>query len=157
MLKASGTLGAVILLVVETAESESMLGQMRSAASEAQKASTPNLIFTGVLMSAAVVATASPTLARQFTIVADLTVVFIMFVYVASCVSLLRMSGAFSPGYRILARTLGFCGALFCVALIANSEADLLIWSVVAILLAALSYLPVGMLRRRMRKAVAEA
>ncbi len=149
MLKASGTLGSVILLVVETAESESMLGQMRSVpcARETYKASTPNLIFTGILMSLAVVATASPTLARQFTIVADLTVVFIMFVYVAACIALLRMSGAFSPGYRVLARALGLCGAVFCVILIAVSEADLLIWSVVAIGLAALAYLAVRLRR----------
>jgi arginine:agmatine antiporter len=149
MLKASGTLGSVILLVVETAESESMLGQMRSVprARETYKASTPNLIFTGILMSLAVVATASPTLARQFTIVADLTVVFIMFVYVAACIALLRMSGAFSPGYRVLARALGLCGAVFCVILIAVSEADLLIWSVVAIGLAALAYLAIRLRR----------
>jgi arginine:agmatine antiporter len=159
MLKASGTLGSVILLVVETAESESMLGQMRhgAVARDTHKASTPNLIFTGVLMSAAVVATASPTLARQFTIVADLTVVFIMFVYVASCVSLLRMSGAFSPGYRILARALGASGAVFCVALIAASEADLLIWSVAAIAIATLAYAAVRLRRGRALKAIAEA
>lgn len=159
MLKASGTLGSVVLLVVETAESEALLGQVRSApqARETHKASTSNLIFTGVLMSAAVVATASPTVARQFTIVADLTVVFIMFTYIAACLALLRMSSAFAPKYRLLARALGVCGAVFCAALIAVSEADLLIWSVLAILIAALAYGAVRMRRGRLGKAVAEA
>jgi arginine:agmatine antiporter len=159
MLKASGTLGAVILLVVETAESESMLGQIRNAAiaHQTHKASTPNLIFTGVLMSLAVVATASPTLARQFTIVADITVVLIMFVYVAACFSLLRMSGAISPKLRLWARALATAGALFCLALIAASEADLLIWSAAAIALATLAYAAVRLRRGRALKAIAEA
>jgi arginine:agmatine antiporter len=157
MLKASGTLGAVVLLVVETAESESVLGQIRSAPRVTQKASTPNMIFTGILMSVAAVATASPTLARQFTIVADLTVVFIMFAYVASCVSLVLLSGAFSPNYRLLARALGVCGAVFCVAIVVESEADLLIWVGVAVVLAALAYGAVRLRRGSVLKSAAEA
>jgi len=159
MLKASGTLGAVILLVVETAGSDSVMGQIRNvpAARDTQRASMPNLIFTGILMSAALIATASPTLARQFTIAADLTVTFIMFAYIAACVSLLRMSGAFPPKYRIVARALGLCGAVFCVALIAESEADLLIWSVLAIALAALAYGAVWLRRGQPLKTAAGA
>jgi arginine:agmatine antiporter len=157
MLKAAGTLGAVVLLVAETAESESVLGQIRGAARETQKASTPNLVFTGVLMSAAVVATASPTLARQFTIVADLTVVFIMFAYVASCVSLMRVSSAFPPKFRLLARALALCGAVFCVAIVVESEADLLIWVGVAVVLAALAYGAVRLRRGPALKSAAGA
>jgi arginine:agmatine antiporter len=148
MLKASGTLGAVVLLVVETAESDAVLGQIRIAPHETQKASTPNMIFTGILMSVAAVATASPTLARQFTIVADLTVVFIMFAYVASCVSLVLLSRAFPPNYRLLARALGVCGAVFCVAIVVESEADLLIWVAAAVLLAFGAYGAVRLRRR---------
>ena len=102
-------------------------------------------------MSLAAVATASPTLARQFTIVADLTVVFIMFAYVASCVTLVRLSGAFSPKYRLLARVLGISGAVFCVAIVVESEADLLIWFAFAIVLATLAY---GAIRLRRGQAL---
>jgi len=135
------------------------MGQIRNvpAARDTQRASMPNLIFTGILMSAALIATASPTLARQFTIAADLTVTFIMFAYIAACVSLLRMSGAFPPKYRIVARALGLCGAVFCVALIAESEADLLIWSVLAIALAALAYGAVWLRRGQPLKTAAGA
>jgi hypothetical protein len=67
------------------------------------------------------------------------------------------MSSAFPPGYRVLARALGLCGAVFCVALIAVSEADLLIWSVIAIGLAALAYLAVRLRRGRALNLVADA
>src|SRR5207248_1898223 len=69
MTKASGTLAASLLLTVETADCESVLGRMRAAplAQPAHRASFANLMFTGVLTSLLVVLSVSPTLARQFT------------------------------------------------------------------------------------------
>lgn len=151
MLKASGTLGVVILGSVTTADSPSLLGQLRNPATVRRpgRVSTSSLIFTGVLMSLVVVASASPTLARQFTIVANVTVVIAMVVYVAACVALLRMSRAAPKGMQLAATALAAGAMLFCLALIAASEPDLLIWSAAAIAIAGLTYVPVR--QRRMR------
>jgi arginine:agmatine antiporter len=157
MLKASGTLGVIILGVVSTAESPAMLGQMRHPATPPRAVSASSLIFTGVLMSVVVAATASPTLARQFTIVANVTVVIATCVYAAACLALLRLSSRAQAGMKAWARVLGFGALLFCLALIASSEMDLLVYSVGAVAIAGLAYLPVRMRREQMLKAVAHA
>jgi arginine:agmatine antiporter len=156
LLKASGTLGVVILQTVETAQSPSILGQAResSAAGRGHKASMPNMVLTGILMSAVVAVSASPTLARQFTIVADVTVVLLLVVYAGACLALLRMSSTVSRALRFWARALAVAGTLCCVALIAASEFDLLIWSAGAVVLTILAYLPVRLRRLQAVKAM---
>jgi len=151
MVKASGTLGILILGSVATAGSPSMFGQLRNPSDARQDGpvSRPSLIFTGILMSLVVAASASPTLARQFTIVANVTVVVIVYVYVAACLALLRMSSAAPRGMRQLARALAMGALLFCIALIAASESDLLIWSVAAIVIAGVAYVPVRLQRQQ--------
>jgi arginine:agmatine antiporter len=149
MLKASGTLAVGILMTVETLDSESVLGQMRTnqTVRRTEREGRLQLAFCGVLMSLVAAASASPTLGRQFTIVINLSVVLTMFAYAAACIALLRMSGAAPPGVRIWARLLALAALLFCVALIAASEVDLLVWSTGAIILAILAYVPVRRLR----------
>jgi arginine:agmatine antiporter len=156
MLKASGTLASSTLMTLETAECESVLGQVQRAPVLAARASTPNLVFTGVLASLIVAASQSPTLARQFTIVTDVSVVLSVMVYGASSLALLRLSSALHGARRAGARVLAVCTALFSVTLIAASERDLLIWSTGAIVLAVLGYQAVWVRRRYMLKAVAE-
>lgn len=151
VLKASGTLSVVILGSVTTAGSPAMLG-LSSNAVEGQSdyaASSLALVFTGVLMSLVAVASASPTLARQFTIVANVTVVTFMYVYVAACIALLRMSSAAPQGMRWAARILAIGAIFFCIALIISSETDLLVWSAVIVVIAGLGYLPVRLRRLR--------
>jgi arginine:agmatine antiporter len=159
MLKASGTLGVVILGSVTSASSPSLLGQLRGPADDRQAASVsmPSMIVTGILMSLVVVASASPTLARQFVIVTNLTVVIAMFVYVAACVALLRMSRTAPKGIQLLARVLAIGALLFCLALIAASEPDLLIWSVATIMIAGLAFVAVRQRRARAMNAIAGA
>jgi arginine:agmatine antiporter len=159
MLKASGTLAVGILVTVETADSESMLGQMSTSATarHTERESPAQLVFTGVLMSLVVAASASPTLARQFTIVIDLSVVLGTFAYVGACVALLRMSSSVPPRIRVWARALAIGSLLFCIALIAASEFDLLIWSAGAIVLAMLAYLPIRQRRLKALKTISRA
>jgi arginine:agmatine antiporter len=159
MLKASGTLGVVILGSVSACGSPCVLGQMRSStgARPSGSVSIPSLIVTGILMTLVVVASASPTLARQFVIVANLTVVICMFVYVAACVALLRMSGVAPKVMQLPVRALAIGALLFCLALIAASERDLLIWSVATIVIAGLAYVPVHQRRVRAMNAIAGA
>jgi arginine:agmatine antiporter len=142
MLKACGTLGSTLLLTVETAESESVLGEMRTRVTTeiAPRVSLANLVFTGVLTSLVAIVSASPTLARQFTIVTNVAVVLSLMVYGAAGLALLRLSSGLPPARRYWARIVGVGGAVFSCALIAASEPDLLIWSAESVVLAALAY-----------------
>jgi len=158
MLKASGTLGATLLLTVETAESESVLGAMRAVAttSGASRVSFGNLVFTGVLTSLVAVASASPTLARQFTIVTNVAVVLGLMVYGAAGLALLRLSQALPVSQRFWARATACGGALFSFALIAASEPDLLVWSGGAAVLATIVYAAARGWRAGIARRVAE-
>ncbi len=148
MLKSSGTLAANILVTLESAESESVLGLVRSGpARPSARASMWNLIFTGALASLIVIASQSPTLARQFTIVANVSVVLSVMVYLAASLALLRLSGTLSGARRTGLRCLGFAGALTSAALIAVSEPDLLVWSAGTTLIALIGYLAIRLKR----------
>jgi len=151
MLKAAGTLGGSILVTAETAESDAVLGQILPGRPPRRADKPPkfNLILMGVLMSATVIASTSPTLARQFTIVADIAVVLSLLAYLAGCLALLRFSASARKERRGLVRAVAIGGALFCCAAIAASEADLLIWTLGAIVIAIFAWLPVWLRRRR--------
>ena len=97
-------------------------------------------------MSLTVVASASPNLGRQFTVLINITVVLSLLAYLAACLALLRFSGGAPAGLRLMARVAAVAGALFCVWAIAVSERDLLVWSAGAIGVAILAWLAV---RRR--------
>ncbi|HEY2178190.1 MAG TPA: amino acid permease [Caulobacteraceae bacterium] len=152
MLKSAGTLGGAILVTAETAESDAVLGQIVPGRPprRADKPPTFNIILMGVLMTATVIASASPTLARQFTIVAEISVVLSLIAYLAGCVALLRFSGAVARERRMLVRAVAVGGAVFCCGAIAASEPDLLIWTLAAVSVASLAWLPVWLRRRRL-------
>ncbi|HEY7789022.1 MAG TPA: amino acid permease [Vicinamibacterales bacterium] len=141
MLKASGTLGSTVLLTAETAESDSVLRQISPAGPRhADKVTRMTLIAIGGLGSLVAIASTSPTLVRQFTIVTNIAVVLNLVVYGAGSLALVRLSGRLPRRSRIRAQGLGAAGTVFSAALIAASEADLLIWSAVATLAAVLAY-----------------
>jgi arginine:agmatine antiporter len=136
LLKASGTLGTVILMNAETAESESLAGQLMRAR-KPHNVSAATLLAMGVLMSAVAIVSASPTLARQFSLVANMSVVLCVAAYGAASLALFRFSAA------------------FCVWLIASSDTLLLGLSVGAAVIALAAYPLVRM--RKMRIAAAAA
>jgi len=142
VIKASATLSGDILLAVETGESESVLGHMKPHLRDRQthKASTPTLVITGAILSAIAVLSASPTLARQFTIITNVVVVLAMLDYAAFCGALLVLSKRLPPQRRFWARVLSIFALLFCIWVIAASDPSLLIWSVVPVLGAVLAY-----------------
>ena len=147
MLKAGGTLAGTVLITVETAESEAVLGQVlpRRQPRRADRPPKLNLILLGVLLSLLTVASTSPTLGRQFAVWADISVVLNLLTYLAASLALLRFCGwGAQPGRRRLA-AVAVAGALFCCAAIAASEADLLAWTLGAIAIAALLWLAVRM------------
>ena len=110
--------------------------------------SVANLLFNGVLMSAAAVATANPSLGRQFTVVADLSVILCMFLYSLACFALIRLSAERSPRWRLVARGLAVGAVLFCGWVASVSETQLLEWSGFTILAVILGYLPLAWWRR---------
>ncbi|HEY5047720.1 MAG TPA: amino acid permease [Rhizomicrobium sp.] len=146
LMKASGTLGTVILMNAETAESETMIGQIMTAR-PADRVSNLTLFAMGMLMSLVAIASASPTLARQFTIVANMSVVLCVAAYGAASLALFRLSRSAPGKYRWSVRAIAVCSTAFCVWLIASSDPDLLVWSAGAVVLALAAY-PVIRLRR---------
>lgn len=151
MLKASGTVGGWILVSAETWGADEVLGLLlrRSPVRRNGGPSVANLLFNGALMSLAAVATASPNLARQFTVVADVSVILCMFLYAAACAALIRLSAERSPRWRLVARALAVGAILFCGWVASVSETELLLGSVAAIAAVILFYLPLGWWRRR--------
>jgi arginine:agmatine antiporter len=142
MIKASGTLGSSLLLTVETAECDCVLGHMRRVplAQPKHRASASNLIFTGALASLVAIATASPTLARQFTIVTNVAVVLSVLVYGTASLALLRLSARLPGVRRALARANAVAAVGFSAVLALSSERLVLAWTASAVVLAVLLY-----------------
>jgi len=142
VVKASATLGGNVLIAGETGECESVLGHMRPHLRDRQthKVSIPTLMLTGTILSAVAILSASPTLARQFTIITNVVVVLAMLDYAAFCAALLVLSKRLPPQRRIWAQALSVLALLFCAAVIAASDPSLLIWSVVPVFGAVLAY-----------------
>jgi arginine:agmatine antiporter len=159
MVKASGTLSATILMTLETAESDAILGQLRpaAAAQSAARASSANLVFTGVLVSLIALASASPTLARQFTMVTNVSVVLAVMAYGAACLALVRLGSALPVRIGAWAMLLGLAGAGFSVWLISSSDPDLLIWSAGFVAAAVIAYLAIWTRRAWATRRPAEA
>ncbi len=147
MLKACGAVGVSVLTTAETARSDAVLGQIgRRDDANQIRPPTRSLLLIGALMSLLTVASANPSLGRQFTIIADVTVVLSMLVYVAAALALYRISREATGRTRLAARICAAGAALFAGAMIAVSEADLLLWSAAAVVIAVATY---ALLRRR--------
>lgn len=159
MVKASGTLAAAVLVTVETGECEAVLGHMRAMqpVAPAHRASFANLMFTGIVTSALVILSVSPTLARQYTIVTNAAVVLSVAVYLASALALLRLSGALPAKLRVPSRVVAVLCTLFCIALIAASEMTSLVGSVIVITLALCVYFVAHLCTIRHAKLLAQA
>jgi arginine:agmatine antiporter len=142
VIKASATLGGNILLAGETGECESVLGHTRPhlRGRQTHKISLPTLMLTGIVLSAVAILSASPTLARQFTIVTNVVVVLAMLDYAAFSAALIPLSKGLSPARRFWARMLAAVSLLFCAAVIAASDLTLLVWSVAPVVASVLAY-----------------
>ena len=146
--KVSGTTGIAMLACVETADSPAVLGRLVPTHPKKGRRgpSRANLLIIGVLLTAVMVASASPTLSRQFAVVADISVVLSLVCYLAASLALLRFSRTAPAGLRRTSQVAGGLGALFSIGCIAASEPGLLIYSAATIALAGLAWLG---LRRR--------
>ena len=79
------------------------------------------------------IGSASPTLGRSFAILADITVVLNLLIYLAACLALLKTSARARGQSRLWLRLVAVAGAVFCCGMIATSETDLLVWSAAAV------------------------
>jgi uncharacterized membrane protein len=103
-------------------------------------------------MSLVVIASASPSIARQFTIVIDVSVILAVVVYMAACFALWRIGGSVRSSNRVLVRAPAVGSALFCCWLIAVAEPRLLLWSAGMIAASLVAYAPVWLRAPRAAK-----
>ena len=148
LLRAQGCLTGWILVTSETSRSGADAGVFPPVfrTRPGERVSAINLLAVGVLMSALAIATASPTLGQQFSVLADMTVLLSLYNYALAGGSLIRLSGTLAPGRRWPARATALVAMAAAVALIASGKPVELAWCLVALALAAGLYL---WLRRR--------
>ena len=131
LFKNNGTVGVSVLVAAETARGDAVLGHIlpHRINKPAAKASATNLIFLGAIMSVVTVASTSASLGRQFAILADATAVLSMAVYATASLVFLRISGEATGAKRHFIRACAIGAGLFSCGIIVVSEADLLIGS----------------------------
>jgi arginine:agmatine antiporter len=89
-----------------------------------------------VLMTAATLASASPTLGGQFAILINVSVILSMILYLLCAASLLRLAAEIeAPGRRLAARGAAMLAAGFCLWVIATADAALRLPTAATVLL----------------------
>lgn len=104
-LRASGCLTGWTLVTAETTRSAADVGAFPAVfrTRPGERASPPNLLLAGALMTLVAVLTVTPTLGEQFGTLANMAVLLALYCYVLSAASLIRLSGAFPGGRRAAA------------------------------------------------------
>lgn len=92
VVKACGTVGGWVMINAETARSAASKGYLPGIFGSGLHTPRTNLIVHGVLMSLLALASAQPTLGGQFSIIATVTTVQILVLYVLCCAALARLS-----------------------------------------------------------------
>lgn len=136
MFKAFGTLSGATLASAETGRSAAVQGFWPRSGSSGPHAAPPvrDVLLVGVMMVLSLFASASPTLGEQFALVAEISVLLTMLVYVYCCLVLLRWSGELgSLRTRILAWIAALVGGGFCVWLTASAGTKSLVASLVVV------------------------
>lgn len=147
-LRALGCLTGYTLLTSETtrnaADAGAFLRGFRTRPGE--RASAPNLLVVGALMSLVAIGTAAPSLSQQFAIIANVTVLLSLYCFSLVAASLLRVSREFAPARRAVAAALAVA-TIGCAAALAFTASSIeLLYSLLPPAAAALLYL---WLRRR--------
>lgn len=142
-LKAAGTLGGWVLLTSEAGRQAVAIGKGRDA--DGTGPSGINFIANGVLLTVIALLIAQPSIAQQFSVVINATVVVMLCFYAMAGAALVRLSGAVPPRRRALAVALGLGCIALVVAVIATQEVAMML-AVAA--LAAVSLLAWPLIRR---------
>ncbi len=129
ILKASGALVGWILIVAQSAQAAATDGMFvrRFAVTNERGMPTHNLVITGVLMTALLALTTSPTIAKQFSIITNATVVLMALPYIYSVVSMWRLNQTIElpTSRRRVLVIAGVIACLYCVGVVVG-QSDLL-------------------------------
>lgn len=126
--KAFGTLGGWILVGAESNRSGAAVGFLPRWVSEVRpdKGLARDLVLVGLMMSASVYASASPSLGKQFGVLINVTVVLSMVLYLLCSLALLKMAAELETARsRLIARIAGVVGAIFSFGVIAAADPSL--------------------------------
>ncbi len=147
-LRAQGCLTGFTLLTSETTRNAADEGAFPKVfrTRPGERASPVNLLTLGGLMSLAAIATATPDLAEQFRTLVNVTVLLSLYCYALVAMSLVRLSGGFSPARRVLAFATAGVTIACALALGSTAKPVELAWSLAPVGIAGLLYL---WLRRR--------
>ena len=129
MLKAAGTAGGITLLTAETTRASAATGYFPAflARVDRRGASINALLFLGILETATVLLTISPTLGRQFQTLIDVSTLLTLVMYGWCAVAALRISGQLaSARARLALRGCAVAALGFCVWTAVSSDLKLL-------------------------------
>jgi arginine:agmatine antiporter len=137
MLKALGTLAGWVLMTAQVSRAAADHGLLPEVFARTRAGDTPvaGLIIAGVLGTAAIVLTISPTLGQQFGLLIEASTLFALLTYLGACAAALR--------YRLEGETtLAIVGAAFCIFVIGWSSVPVLAATGLCMVVFALCYLP---------------
>ncbi|WP_293902472.1 amino acid permease [Phenylobacterium sp.] len=106
-----------------------------------ERASPANLLTMGALMSLMAVSTATPTLAQQFSTLANIAVILSLYSYALCGLSLVRLVGGYAPHRRLAARATAVVAIGCAVAIAASAKPIELVLCLVPLGAAAALYL----------------
>jgi arginine:agmatine antiporter len=129
IMKASGALVGWILIVAQSAQAAAADGMFlrRFALTNEQGMPSQNLVITGLLMTALLALTTSPTIATQFSIITNATVVLMALPYIYSVVSMWRLNQTIdvSVSRRRVLLVAGLIACLYCVGVVLGQSDQL--------------------------------
>ena len=139
MLKALGTLAGFVLMTAQVSRAAADHGVLPALFARTRAGDTPTagLVVAGLIGTAAIVATISPTLNAQFNLLIEGSTIFALLTYLGCCAAALR--------YRVAGeRTLAIIGAAFSVFVIAWSSWPVLKVPLILMAIFVLCYLPLS-------------
>jgi arginine:agmatine antiporter len=137
MLKALGTLAGWVLLTAQTSRAAADHGLLPQFFARTRAGDTPvaGLVTAGLIGTAGVLITISPTLGQQFGLLSEASTLFCLLMYLGGCAAAIkyRLRGAYA---------LAAIGGAFCICVIAWSSGPALKATGLCLVVLALFYLP---------------
>lgn len=153
--KAFGALSGWVMVGAETGRAAAVSGYLPRFVSELSPDRKPlrDLIVVGLLMSAVILVTVSPTLGRQFMVLINISVILSMVQYLLCSAALVKLGGdAPSPALKLTARIAAVAGTVFSAWVISTMDPALRLPSL-AMLAASLGLYGLHLLAKRRRLA----
>lgn len=135
--KASGTLGGWVLL---TSTAGQLAVEMRAPPVAPRPPSAANFVANGLLLTVIVLLIAQPSIGKQFTLVINAAVIFMLCVYAIAGAALIRHCAGAPPRSSRPATALGVAAILLVVAIMMTQELPMLLTTAAAVVVAALGW-----------------